>query len=115
MSISHPGRTGIPTYDLSNDEECRVIAPTNFSPIQLWYDRVIPKIFAHYSIPLEITDSVRQIFRSKLQRMGMNLSKIGSKSRLVKLSKWKEGKESTWNLVVDGLNYANSCYNRNER
>ena len=35
--------------------------------------------------------------------MGMNLSKIGSKSRVIKLSKWKEGKESTWNFVVDGV------------
>ena len=35
--------------------------------------------------------------------MGMNLSKIGSKSRLIKLRKWKEGKESTWNFVVDGV------------
>ena len=87
-------------YDLSNDEQCHVIAPINFSPLQLWYERVILTIFAHYSIPLEITDCVRQIFRPKLQRMRMNLSKIGSKSRLIELSKWKE---STWNFVADGV------------
>lgn len=34
--------------------------------------------------------------------MGMQLSKLGSKSRLIKLSKWKEGKQSVWNFVVDG-------------
>ena len=90
-------------YDLSDDEYCSAIIPTNFNYLQLRYERVIVKVFAHYSIPLEINNTIRQIFRSKLRRMGMQLTKLGSKSRLIKLNKWKDGKESNWNFVVDGI------------
>ena len=109
-SISHPGKTGIPMHDLSNDEQCSVIIPTTLNPLQLRYERVryervIMKVFAHYSIPLEITDhdTIRQTFKSKLRRMGMQLIKLGSKNRLIKLNKWKDGVESTWNFVIAGV------------
>ena len=90
-------------HDLSNDEQCSIIIPTTLNPLQLRYERVIMKVFAHYSIPLEITNTIRQTFKSKLRRMGMQLIKLGSKNRLIKLNKWKDGKESTWNFVIDGV------------
>ena len=83
-SISHPGKTGIPMHDLSNDEQCSVIIPTTLNPLQLRYEQVIMKVF---SIPLEITDTIRQTFKSKLRRMGMQLIKLGSKNRLIRLNK----------------------------
>ena len=90
-------------HNLSNDEQCSIIIPTTLNPLQLRYERVIMKVFAYYSIPLEITNTIRQTFKSKLRRMGMQLIKLGSKNRLIKLNKWKDGKESTWNFVIDGV------------
>ena len=91
----------MPTFDLANDEQCSTIDSTCFTPLQLRYERVIVKTFLHYSIPLDITDAIRQVFKSKLRRMGMQLKGCGSKSRMNKLSKWKDGTESTWYFTFD--------------
>ena len=62
---------------------------------------LLQKTFVHYSIPLDITDAIRQVFKSKLRRMGMQLKGCGSKSRLNKLSKWKDGRDSIWYFTFD--------------
>ena len=49
-------------YDLSDDEQYSAIIPTNFNYPQLCYEQVIMKIYAHYLIPLEINNDIRQIF-----------------------------------------------------
>ena len=64
---------------------------------QLLYERVITKVFAQYAIPL---DNVRTSFRTKLWRMGQKLFKLGSKSRVLQLNHWKEGKGATWKFSV---------------
>ena len=67
---------------------------------QLLYERVITKVFAQYAIPLEISDNVSASFRTKLWRMGQKLFKLGSKSRVLQLNHWKEGKGATWKFSV---------------
>jgi len=100
-SISHPGKTGIPGFDLTADEQSLVIDSKHFTPLQLRYERVIVKTFTHYCIPWTITDTIRQIFRSKLRRMGMQLARCGSKSRLLTLDKWKNGTQCIWYFTLD--------------
>ena len=33
----------------------------------------------------------------------MQFTKLGSKNQLIKLNKWKDGKDSVWNFVVDEI------------
>ena len=100
-SILHPEKTGIPSFDLTDDERCLVNDPTYFTPLHLRYERVIVKTFTHYCIPWTITDTIRQIFRSKLRRMGMQLARWGSKSRLLRLNEWKSGTKCIWYFTLD--------------
>ena len=67
-SGSHPDSSGWSMIDLSKDTT-RVEA-LDKSPTQLVLDSVIRKVYQHYSIPLEITESIRTTFKSKLWRMG---------------------------------------------
>lgn len=98
-SISHPNKTGVPVYDLSKDPEAIVdINDENLTPVQLLIERVIMKVFNHYSIPLNVADSVRTTFRSKLWRMGKKLSTLGGTNREEQLRRWKA---SIWSLKID--------------
>lgn len=96
-SISRPGKYGRPLHDLSGDTEACVNNEDRYSPVQLAYERVITKTFTHYKIPLEITDTIRTTFKSKLHRMGKLLSGSGGKKRLRRLNEWKE---SVWEFKV---------------
>ena len=55
-SISHPGKSGIPSIDLSEDEEAKVehLLP----PKDLAMENVITKTLSHYLISLEISESI---------------------------------------------------------
>jgi len=86
---------------LTADEQSLVIDSKYFTPLQLQYERVIVKTFTHYCIPWTITVSIRQMFRSKLRRTGMQLARCGSKSRLLTLDKWKNGTQCIWYFTVD--------------
>lgn len=99
-SISHPGKTGVPSQDieLSEDEEVCVKAKADLSPIQLLYERVLVKVFKHHDIPTElISDEIRAAAKTKLWRMGKLMSSLGGKKRQQQLMKWQT---STWNLQV---------------
>jgi len=63
--------------------------------------KVIFKTFTHYCIPWTIPDTIRQIFRSKLRRMGIQLARCGSKSQLLTLNKWKNGTQCIWYFTLD--------------
>ena len=103
-SISHPGRTGIPSDNLSEDNEAAVDLQKNgLSPVQLALERVIVKIFNHYNIPLQITDTICAAFKSKLWRLGRGLAKLGGNKRSQQLQRWKEGNESMWNFMENEM------------
>ena len=55
-SISYPGKSGIPSIDLSEDEEAKVehLLP----PKDLAMEHVITKTLSHYLISLEISESI---------------------------------------------------------
>ena len=98
-SISHPDKNGVPTIDLTKDSDCKVNT-TGVTETQLAIERVIRKVFAHYSIPLEVSDPIRNSFKCKLWRMGKALSSMGGTKRKLTLERWKEGKLSTWSLTI---------------
>ena len=87
-SISHPGKTGVPSIDLSEGGELNVSA----------IERVIMKVFAECSITADISERVRVMFKSKLWRMGQALSKLGGTKRLNLLEKWKD---TSWSFFID--------------
>ena len=102
-SISRPGKTGTPNFDLAQDEEAAVANSGDLTPVQLLHERVITKVFRNYQIPLEITDVIRAAMKSKLWRMGKLFSKLGGKNGQQQLLKWKEGKDSIWNFEVSEI------------
>ena len=95
-------KAGLPTYDLSQDEQAN-ISPAGLTTNKLLYKRVITKVYTHYAIPLEISENIRTSFRSKLWRMGLKFCKLGSTSREIQLNNWKEWKAATWNFVVNDV------------
>ena len=74
---------------------------SKFTSVQLAHERVITKVFNHYAIPLEISDTIRAAFKAKLWRMGKLFSKLGGTKRQEQLIKWKDGSEATWTFVVN--------------
>lgn len=101
----------MPTVDLSEDSEACVTS-NKLTPAQLLRERVITKLFKHYQIPLQITDSIRGAVKSKLWRMGKLLSKFGGSKQQQQLSKWKEGIEATWDFEVRGNEVARQLLKR---
>ena len=99
-NISHPGKNGHPTFDLSKDKDATV-SSKELTSVQLSLERVITKVFCHYAIPIDISNSIRTTFKSKLWRMGKALSKLGGKKRPEQLRRWNEGPESVWNFTVN--------------
>ena len=63
-SISKPGKNGRPLNDLSSDSE-ETVSNEKYTTVQLAHERVITK-FLHTKISMEITDTIRTIFKSKL-------------------------------------------------
>ena len=68
-TISHPGKTGIPQIDLSEDDEASV-DDISFTPHKLAVERIIKKVFQKYGITVQVTDKIRQAFQTKLWCMG---------------------------------------------
>ena len=96
-SISHPGKSGAPTVDLSTDEEARVDA-NSLSDQNLALERVICKVFTKYHITADITERIRATFKTKLWRLGGKLSKLGGTKRLQVIDSWKN---SYWPLMIN--------------
>ena len=90
----------MPTLDLSKDHEADVDV-AGLTETQTAIERVIKKVFSHYSIPLEISATIRNAFKCKLWRMGKTLSSLGGTKRKQTLYNWKEGKLSIWAFTVD--------------
>ena len=96
-SVSHPGKNGTPSFDLSDDDEAK-INTEGLTDHQILVERVIRKVFFKYSILLDITDKVRGAFKSKLWRMGQTLSKLGGTKRQTVINQWKE---TVWPFAVN--------------
>ena len=69
--------------------------------IEAAIERVLKKVFSHYSIPLDISATIRNTFKCKLWRMGKTLSSLGGTKRKQTLSNWREGKLSIWSFTVN--------------
>ena len=110
-NISKPGKKGTPLNDLSGDSESTV-SREGCTAVQLAHERVITKIFAHYEIPLEITDTIRTTFKSKLHRMGKSLSMTGGKKRSRLLNKWKD---SVWEFKISKVELNNLLKTRKRK
>ena len=76
------GKNGTPLNNLSGDSEATVSCE-GYTAIQLVHESVITKIFAHYEISLEITDTIRTTFKPRLYRMGKSLSMANGKKSQV--------------------------------
>ena len=96
-SISHPGKSGAPQIDLSDDEEATVNVDLAGDQ-QLAIERVICKVFTKYSIACDVTDQIRSVFKTKLWRMGRKLSQLGGTKRLKIIDAWKS---TFWVLTID--------------
>ena len=72
-------------------------------------------MFTQYAIPMDISDNIRASFRSKLWRMGLNFFKLGSKSHVLQLNNWKEGKAATWNFSVNDTEVNRQLLNRKRK
>lgn len=99
-SIAHPNKNGVLLFDLSKDLETTV-SDENLTPVQLLTERVITKVFNHYSIesiPLDINDSIRATFWTKLWRIGRKLSTLGGTSCDDQLQWWRA---SIWSLKIE--------------
>ena len=66
-SISLPGKNGTPNSNLCQDKEAQMANTSQFILVPLAHERVITKVFNHYAIPLEISDTIQAAF--KLQWM----------------------------------------------
>ena len=108
-SISHPDHRGCPLVDLSKDPKATV--SISLSPIQLVLERVISIVFHHYAIPLEITDSIRATFRSKLWRMRKTLWKLGGPRRSQQIEQWKDT-ASLWSFTVNSSEVCRQVHKR---
>ena len=67
-NIALPDSNGTLHVDLSQDENC--VNLENLTHHQILIDGVIKKTFADHSIPLDVSDTIRATFASKLWRMG---------------------------------------------
>ena len=74
-----------------------LVSEGTLTPTQLALERVITKVFNHYSVSLEITTDICTAFKWKLYRMGIQLSKLGGKQRKQQLNNWRE---LVWNLTI---------------
>ena len=83
---------------MSEDEDAKV--EHQLPPKDLAIEHVITKTFNHYSIPLEISEGTRRIFKAKLWRMGNALSKMRGFKRMEKIESWKD---EDWKFEVDAM------------
>ena len=67
--ITMPEKNGTPHFDLSKDPAATVESE-NLTYKQILLERVIRKTFKDRSIPLNVTNTIRVAFSSKLWRMG---------------------------------------------
>ena len=85
-------------FDLSKDSEAQVANSDTFSSRNLAVERVITKVLTKYAIPLDISDSIRSTFRTKLWRLGKTFSSLGGTKRKQQLKAWEE---TIWSFSVD--------------
>ena len=81
---------------MSEDEDAKLtqVLPPKGQAIEY----VITKTLNHYSIPTEISEGIRRVFKAKLWRMGNTLSKMGGPEQMNKLESWKD---EDWKLEVE--------------
>jgi len=99
--FSHPNKYGVPQINLSDDNEASVDLPAqlSLSSDQLAIERFIVKVFVRYRCDVIITDRLRNLFRSKLCRMGKTLQSRCGPARTKLIGKWKE---TTWTIELKG-------------
>ena len=73
---------------------------------------MITKTFREYNIPLAITDNIRNLFKSKLWRLGKCLSATGGKKRAQTLDGWKN---SSWEFKVNKSEFTNLLESRKRK
>ena len=64
-----PWINGTPNSNLCQDKEAQVDNTSKFISVPLAHERVTTKVFNHYAIPLEISDTIQAAFKAKLQWM----------------------------------------------
>ena len=108
-SIGHPNKHKLPLFDITNDateqstEQGTESSTANTSRL----DEVITKTLSGVGLQYPVTDHMRACFKSKLWRMGQKISKAGSTRRKKIFESWKTGKNSIWELHIDGTNVNN--------
>ena len=66
-------KSGTPSINLNEDEDAQV--EHYMPPKDLAIEHLINKTVNYYSIPLEISEGTRRVFKAKLWRMGSALFK----------------------------------------
>ena len=77
---------------MSNDDEAKICYAQKFSEKQLVIERVMVELFKHYHLDVLITERLRNMFSSKLNRMGKALQTAGGTGRGKLLNNWKQTK-----------------------
>ena len=100
-TISRPNDTGIPSVDLTCDEEASPSYTSELtykSKSQVLIDRVLTKavVLSSHFKPI-ITKRHRSLTTVKLWRMGKTLAKLNTQQRKKQLEKWKK---MTWKLLL---------------
>ena len=100
-TISHPSKSGIPSIDLSKDEETIPIYASDItykfqSLVQI--DRVLTKaINASSHLKPVVNKRLRSLATAKLWRMGKALAKTNSRQHQQQLERWKK---MEWKLIL---------------
>jgi len=81
-STAHPNKHGEPLCDITNRE-------SGTSDTKL--DQVIAKTLSEVNVHYPITNQLRACFKTKLWRMGQQISKASSTKRKKILENWKSG------------------------
>ena len=104
-SISKPGRSGPPSIDLSDAPEAQVaiVSSDEYSCVKMALELTITKGFNHYTVPFEITDTIRATFEAKLWRIRKSFSTLGGQQWPLQLSKWKDGPEANWMFTINEI------------
>ena len=64
-----PWINGTPNSNLCQDKEAQVDNTSKFISVPLAHERVTTKVFNHYAIPLEISNTIQAAFKAKLRWM----------------------------------------------
>lgn len=96
-SVSLPDKYGTPQHDLSKDNDIHISSHNSMTRKQMLVERVIHKVFNHYSIPVKyISNCTRNVFQRKLYKMGIIISRLNGPKRKKQIGSWVCGRLSTW-------------------